>query len=88
MYEQWIDVKERLPEQDQEVLIFWRHPTGCNGIDIDKIIYPKDNNLWANTSKEIITHWMPLPSFPDIKTERIHVETKSLEQRFIPGCNC
>lgn len=47
----WISVKDRLPEIKQEILVF-----GEPGIFIDE--YNGDMVVWA-------THWMPLPEPPE-----------------------
>jgi len=56
----WFSVKDRLPPENIRVLILCKD----GYIEIEKITYPKDNNLWSCISKEDITHWMPLPQPP------------------------
>jgi hypothetical protein len=57
---EWISVKDRLPEEykyrpgDRCVLVL----TKDGDIELDKITYPKDGNLWECTLKDVITHWM------------------------------
>lgn len=51
--QQWISVKERLPEEGQEIL--WYHALGgeyCVG------------QLTDATTPPFFTHWMPLPEAP------------------------
>ena len=51
---EWISVKDRLPEQ------FGKYLVVCKGIDIAQI------RLWEGTwdSFAEVTHWMPLPELP------------------------
>ncbi len=55
----WISVKDRLPEHDRKVLIFDTFPfTGCY-----------TNAGWLNYydhSHENPSHWMEIPSIPEI----------------------
>lgn len=57
----WISVKDRLPSENIRVIVLCKD----NHIEIEKITYPKDHNLWSCISKEEITHWMPLPQPPN-----------------------
>jgi hypothetical protein len=57
----WINVNDRLPEEDQEVIV-------CNFIGevfIDK--YINDWGTWriGDFDIEEISHWMPLPESPN-----------------------
>ena len=59
---QWISVKDRLPEEDQEVLMY-------DGIFILTCLFWKSRKLafqWELSSGIICnpTHWMPLPKPP------------------------
>ena len=56
---EWISVKDHLPESDVPVLLY-HHPY----IGVDMRTNPKDGNIWSSTSKESVTHWMPLPPNP------------------------
>lgn len=56
----WINVKDRLPETYEDVLVF-----GTNGsISIDQVSNPKNGNMWACIAKELVVCWMPLPLPP------------------------
>jgi hypothetical protein len=53
----WISVKDRLPEDNQQVLVSYG---GTDAIDIR--IFFKDIDLWSDLH---VTHWMPLPEAPN-----------------------
>lgn len=66
----WISVKERLPEKDSSVLVFCKpvpikYP---NGIFIGYLDVFSDEDLWivdgTQTETKSVTHWMPLPNKP------------------------
>jgi len=60
---EWISVKDRLPEEDILVLVFipyWRK------ISTDRL--GKDG-CWRGAFGEAITHWMPLPEPPQHEGE-------------------
>lgn len=58
--QEWISVKDRLPEEDVRVLV-WVGENSCNFplIDTDRI----HNGRWVRWDK-YISHWMPLPAPP------------------------
>lgn len=56
---EWISVKDRLPEKDQDVL--WYNPTLLKPMDVDPISPLWNGCLEHNT----YTHWMPLPTPPE-----------------------
>lgn len=70
----WISVKDRMPEDDGEVL-------ACNGKDV--FIAHCEGDCWAvyllNTEDDCyeqhvvkVTHWMPLPELPEVKKMTIY----------------
>jgi hypothetical protein len=69
---QWISVQERLPEEDVTVLVFINY-----SIDDAKLLRVVSGayrgKLWLCGqdiySERFITHWMPLPSSPEVKHE-------------------
>jgi len=63
---EWINVKKRLPEKAGTFLVFiqWKTTYWKEKPEIDIEYYTKKRG-WEN-SKEYITHWMPLPSPPDL----------------------
>ncbi len=65
----WVKCCDRLPEKNQMVLIHtnWE---GKNSIGLDYVDYGSDGNVWACTSQECITHWMPLPNPPSGSQEK------------------
>lgn len=57
---QWISIKDRLPEDQEEVLVCTRSKNGVRNIDkgymaIDRFIH---------RGRAEVTHWMPLPEPP------------------------
>ena len=56
----WISVKERLPENDDDVLIITEFgiSMGCYVIHRDFWVY------YTNPDSNIVTHWMPMPEAP------------------------
>ena len=56
--QEWISVKDRLPEQGQEIIVY------CGGVLKPTVFayqfWNKHYDSWAR-----ITHWMPLPPAPE-----------------------
>ncbi len=55
----WISVKDRLPEEDVRVLVYINSERSYTKIDTDRIKYGK----WIRWYKDV-THWQPLPEPP------------------------
>lgn len=74
MYKLWISVDDSLPEPGKRVLVcregFFK---GDKIIDIDVRIHTnsaRTDTEWADNLrswKSVVTHWMPLPEFPEVK---------------------
>ena len=76
--EGWINVKDRLPEKNTEVLICFAElsipSTGrytASALDHEGWCYPQENHLWPGERPDFedggsptVTHWMPLPAAP------------------------
>lgn len=70
----WISVEERLPEDDQNVIVFVQHPiSGHHWLQIAHMLRAmgmdecQDDEWWVDSTGEVvyyITHWMPLPEPP------------------------
>lgn len=65
----WINVKDGLPENQQEVIVYRGHHSGLMNVYtyIGNNEWEDDYGYWGRTNDEGITHWMPLPVPP--KTE-------------------
>jgi Protein of unknown function (DUF551) len=62
---QWISVKDRLPEEDQEVLIGWFQVTASNKQYFAHDVAIFNENEFSGWRKyPEVTHWMPLPNPP------------------------
>ena len=59
----WIPVTERLPENDDLVLVYFKWKTFPGG-EVDVSVYHPRAERWENTWD--ITHWMPLPKAPEV----------------------
>ena len=57
----WIPVSERLPEEDQNVVVHTEDGTHVAAIDEDGVWYPSHGDGWMFP---IVSHWMPLPAPP------------------------
>jgi hypothetical protein len=58
---QWVDVQDELPDDQEEVLVCTLSKNGVR--NIDKGYYSID--CWIHRGKAKVTHWMPLPDFPE-----------------------
>ena len=67
---QWISVKDRLPEARR--LVLYLHELHGHSVGYYDPEYPKPNYQWislewGDNNNARITHWMPLPSSPEVK---------------------
>ena len=58
--ERWISVREKVPEDQEEVLVCTRSKNGCR--NIDKGYWSIDHFIHRGTAE--VTHWKPLPKLP------------------------
>ncbi len=58
---EWISVKDRLPENDDRVLVYLDSERSYTKIDTDRIYYR--GGQWVRWGNDV-THWMPLPTPP------------------------
>ncbi len=56
--QEWVSVKERLPEHRQNVLVYIDTPY----MKLIKVLF-HDNGIWDDYNSTV-THWMPLPALP------------------------
>ena len=66
-FDGWISVKDRLPEDETEVIIFVQHKIGWY-----RVFGWHDEYGWHSSAEEFgdgesdfVTHWMPLPEPPE-----------------------
>ena len=58
--QEWISVKDRLPEDQEEVLVCTRSKNGIR--NIDKGYMAIDHFIHRGRAE--VTHWMPMPELP------------------------
>lgn len=58
--QRWIPVTERLPENEEYVLVCTRSRNGSRNVDKGYCY----NGGWAHRGTAKVTHWMPLPQAP------------------------
>ena len=58
---QWISVKDKLPETEEEVLVFTVSKTGNVNVDKGYLL----NGRFVHRGSAVVTHWMPLPAPPE-----------------------
>ena len=68
----WIDVKDRLPEEGQEVIYYFEYTGISIGIFKRQYIREFDHtfNCFSGSRGFLcddVTHWMPLPEPPKVK---------------------
>jgi hypothetical protein len=68
--QQWIPVSKRLPEDNNEVIVF-------DGESVIVAIHQSSVPQWSGhyayyhgTWYQVVTHWMPLPPPPEVDDER------------------
>jgi hypothetical protein len=65
---EWISVNDRLPEEDEDVLVMTAEGKFASGgmhvasLDEDGVWYPSHGDGWEFPD---VTHWMPLPKPPE-----------------------
>ena len=60
----WISIDEKLPENEERVLVYIDSKRYGKTLDTDR--YLRDSDSWARWNNHI-THWMPLPEPPKMK---------------------
>lgn len=67
---EWISVKDRLPPENQRVLIFNLRDSEYAFLDVVRIGFLQYDKWWlyksyhGNSDNVSVTHWMPLPEAP------------------------
>ena len=59
---QWISVKDRLPDNEERVLVAVDSDKSDTRIDTDRMVYRQ----WVRWGMSV-THWMPLPELPKVE---------------------
>ena len=64
----WFSVKDELPTPYEDVLVTILHDNGFQYCDV---LYMNASNEWEleRNIKGVVTHWTPLPDFPDLQKE-------------------
>ena len=62
LLEQWISVKDKLPETEEEVLVLTVSKTGNVNVDKGYLL----NGRFVHRGSAVVTHWMPLPELPEV----------------------
>ena len=62
--DKWIGVDERLPEDDRRVLVACRTKKGVQSV---KLAYYWNGTWHGQGSMAGVTHWMPLPTPPEVE---------------------
>ena len=64
MASEWIPVSERLPDDGQSVIVFWRKYK-----EVGEAVFGKEEG-WFSTDRDgchDVSHWMPMPEPPEVK---------------------
>lgn len=62
---EWISVKERLPEEGEQVLLLWKHLDHMENGQLDEGQYILFDGESMSSHP---THWMPLPEPPEVSS--------------------
>lgn len=62
MSSKWFSVEDKLPDEDVYVLIVTKSPKGVRNIDKG---YISDEQWVKRGGNAVVTHWMPMPDFPE-----------------------
>ena len=63
---QWISVKDRLPEDEDDVLVYGVSPRGRKKMAIENYLaFEDDRPRWALDGIWTVLYWMPLPKPPE-----------------------
>jgi hypothetical protein len=67
---EWISVKDRLPEENENVILYDGKEVFCGDLFFGKLgkicwgIQACDGICYGHYNKDEVTHWMPLPKPP------------------------
>lgn len=85
----WISVKDRIPEEDVQILTYLAHAVYPK-YNLDYIVlFPEYSPpyIWACTlhdDMDKVTHWMPLPRDPNTTEPYLTVPDHTLPHRTLP----
>ncbi len=67
MQDTWISVDERVPDDEESVLIVTKAKNGA--MNVDKGYYTKDKfgDKWVRRGSAEVRWWMPIPALPEIE---------------------